>query len=542
MDYSRLVESLKKEGTNRICFDCGVVGTTYASLNFGTFVCSQCAGILRGLNFKVKAFGISIFTLDEYEFLQKNGNDKARKVWLGSFNPYKDEKPNPKKYDTVKKHIINKYKLKKYYKESKGIHFINNSIEEDIKDPLDFVNKCRIKNIDIGPSWIKKKNLVNNIEEEFDFSNNNNNRNNNSNSKNNNINQNRNVDLLGGLLEVNDGNNNNMNNNQIKDKEQKMNINDLLEGLNFNNNNINTNANSINNNKNIINNTYIKEETSVKKDNNLGFNFTHFGNNISNNNNNKDEVLPRGQEQKLENDNLGFDFGDERNNKAVNNNSIFDTDKNNINNNIINNNLNNENILDLAFNSSNNKNEKKENKSEDNNFGFSFDSSNNKEKGKNIKSDLGFFSQSEQTNNFNGGIDFFENNNKNNQQNNFGFVFEQQKHNNNAGGVVNDNLGFDFGQQEQKSNNNNNILDSNYNNKLGLDFNFDKKNEEIKEEPKNINSLFEDPNSEKINKMKKIQEMKRSNDYQNLTIALDNQNQMDKINQGNFDFTSIMNK
>ena len=141
MDYSRLVESLKKEGSNRICFDCGVVGTTYASLNFGTFVCSQCAGILRGLNFKVKAFGISIFTLDEYEFLQKNGNDKARNVWLGLYDPYKDEKPNPKKYDQVKQHIYKKYKLKKYYKESKGIHFINKSIEDDIKDPLDFVNK-----------------------------------------------------------------------------------------------------------------------------------------------------------------------------------------------------------------------------------------------------------------------------------------------------------------------------------------------------------------------------------------------------------------
>ena len=109
MDYSRLVESLKKEGSNRICFDCGVVGTTYASLNFGTFVCSQCAGILRGLNFKVKAFGISIFTLDEYEFLQKNGNDKARNVWLGLYDPYKDEKPNPKKYDQVKQHIYKKY-------------------------------------------------------------------------------------------------------------------------------------------------------------------------------------------------------------------------------------------------------------------------------------------------------------------------------------------------------------------------------------------------------------------------------------------------
>ena len=182
MDYSRVVESLKKEGSNRICFDCGVVGTTYASLNFGTFVCSQCAGILRGLNFKVKPFGISIFTLSEYEFLQKNGNDNARKVWMGCFDPYRDKMPNPKKYDQVKQHIIKKYKQKKYYKESKGIHFINKSIEEDINDPLDFVDKCKIKNLDsISPSWTKRDIT----DEGFDFSNSN--TNSNTNISNNNI-------------------------------------------------------------------------------------------------------------------------------------------------------------------------------------------------------------------------------------------------------------------------------------------------------------------------------------------------------------------
>ena len=97
MDYSKLVESLKKQEANRKCFDCGVVGTTYASLNFGTFVCSQCAGILRGLNYKVKPLGISIFTLNEYEILHKNGNENAKHIWLALYDPYKHEKPNPKK-------------------------------------------------------------------------------------------------------------------------------------------------------------------------------------------------------------------------------------------------------------------------------------------------------------------------------------------------------------------------------------------------------------------------------------------------------------
>ena len=119
MDYSKLVESLKKQDANRKCFDCGVVGTTYASLNFGTFVCSQCAGILRGLNFKVKPLGISIFTLNEYEILQKNGNEKAKYIWMGLFDPYKHEKPDPKNYNDVKKHLIKKYKEKQFFRESK---------------------------------------------------------------------------------------------------------------------------------------------------------------------------------------------------------------------------------------------------------------------------------------------------------------------------------------------------------------------------------------------------------------------------------------
>ena len=74
---------------------------------------------LQRLNFRVKVFGKSIFTLGEYEFLQKNGNDKAKNVWLGSFNPYEDEKPNPKKYDNDKQHIINKYKFKNIIKNQK---------------------------------------------------------------------------------------------------------------------------------------------------------------------------------------------------------------------------------------------------------------------------------------------------------------------------------------------------------------------------------------------------------------------------------------
>ena len=485
MDYSKLVESLKKQEANRKCFDCGVVGTTYASLNFGTFVCSQCAGILRGLNYKVKPLGISIFTLNEYEILHKNGNENARNIWMGLYDPYMHEKPNPKNYNDVKQHLIRKYKEKKFFRESKGIHFINKSIEQDIKDPLEFINKCKVKNIDLGPLWTKKK-------EEPNKNTNNNNENKNSNENNNN---NKNIDLLGGLLEI-DQNKNNNENQKIND------INDLLGGLHFETDKkIEKLNNMINNSNN--ENPFI----NAKKENDLGFDFSSFNNNQNNNNLQKKE--------EIKDENFGFDFGGD--DTDINN---AKGDKNN-------------NILEFNFENDNQKNEIT---NDFLNFDFSSNNNNNNQNQNiniNNKNNNDLINFNRENNDI---IDFnLENNNQNmNNQNNIKF---------------DDNLGFDFGSQsqtqkndeemkdtniQQKNNNNN----DNINNNLNFNFEFEKeKNEQNINEPKNINSIFEDPENEKINEMKKKQEMKRNDNFQNLTIALDNQNQIDKINRGNFDFS-----
>ena len=486
MDYSKLVESLKKQEANRKCFDCGVVGTTYASLNFGTFVCSQCAGILRGLNYKVKPLGISIFTLNEYEILHKNGNENARNIWMGLYDPYMHEKPNPKNYNDVKQHLIRKYKEKKFFRESKGIHFINKSIEQDIKDPLEFINKCKVKNIDLGPLWTKKK-------EEPNKNTNNNNQNKNSNENNNN---NKNIDLLGGLLEI-DQNKNNNENQKIND------INDLLGGLHFETDKkIEKLNNMINNSNN--ENPFI----NAKKENDLGFDFSSFNNNNQSNNNLQ-------KKEEIKDENFGFDFGGD--NTDINN---AKGDKNN-------------NILEFNFENDNQKNEIT---NDFLNFDFSSNNNNNNQNQNiniNNKNNNDLINFNRENNDI---IDFnLENNNQNmNNQNNIKF---------------DDNLGFDFGSQsltqkkgeemkdiniEQKNNNNN----DNINNNLNFNFEFEKeKNEQNINEPKNINSIFEDPETGKINEMKKKQEMKRNDNFQNLTIALDNQNQIDKINLGNFDFS-----
>ena len=101
---SRL-EQIKKRGANKTCFDCGEKGTTYAAMNFGTFVCSRCAGLLRELNFKVKGTGVSIFTEKEVDLLDTVGNENARKTWMGKFDEDRDKMPNPKNSDEVKRHL-----------------------------------------------------------------------------------------------------------------------------------------------------------------------------------------------------------------------------------------------------------------------------------------------------------------------------------------------------------------------------------------------------------------------------------------------------
>ena len=117
-DYSKKIELFKKKGNNSKCFECNQKGTTYICISFGTFVCSECAGVLSNLNYKVKGLGVATFNKNEYEFIIKNGNDKAKLKWLANFNN-KDKYPNNKDYEDIRKFIINKYQYKKYAKEDK---------------------------------------------------------------------------------------------------------------------------------------------------------------------------------------------------------------------------------------------------------------------------------------------------------------------------------------------------------------------------------------------------------------------------------------
>ncbi|XP_035909667.1 uncharacterized protein DDB_G0283357 isoform X1 [Anopheles stephensi] len=100
-------------GGNKECFDCGQKGPTYINMTIGSFVCTSCSGILRGLTppHRVKSISMATFTQEEIEFLKQNGNDNCSRTWLGLWDPKRAIKQEHRDF------MIDKYERKRYYLE-----------------------------------------------------------------------------------------------------------------------------------------------------------------------------------------------------------------------------------------------------------------------------------------------------------------------------------------------------------------------------------------------------------------------------------------
>ncbi|XP_032583495.1 arf-GAP domain and FG repeat-containing protein 1 isoform X1 [Drosophila sechellia] len=101
-------------GGNRQCFDCGQKGPTYVNMTIGSFVCTRCSGVLRGLTppHRVKSISMATFTQDEIDFLRSHGNELCAKTWLGLWDP-KRAVHQQEQRDLM----IDKYERKRYYLE-----------------------------------------------------------------------------------------------------------------------------------------------------------------------------------------------------------------------------------------------------------------------------------------------------------------------------------------------------------------------------------------------------------------------------------------
>ncbi|CAK1602822.1 unnamed protein product [Parnassius mnemosyne] len=102
---------------NKYCLDCNQRGPTYVNTTIGSFVCSKCSGMLRGLTppHRVKSISMATFTPEEIEFIKARGNDYCRRVWLGL---YDGESVNFTDEQSVKDFMSDKYEKKRFYLES----------------------------------------------------------------------------------------------------------------------------------------------------------------------------------------------------------------------------------------------------------------------------------------------------------------------------------------------------------------------------------------------------------------------------------------
>ncbi|GBG26418.1 Arf-GAP with GTPase, ANK repeat and PH domain-containing protein 2 [Hondaea fermentalgiana] len=110
----------RKSKANKLCFECGERGPSYICLNFNTFVCTSCSGILREFSYRVKGISMSTFTDEEMQSIRNGGNAIARKIWLAKYKEKDFPEPTPGQRDRIRKFIMYKYQDRRWCKSSGG--------------------------------------------------------------------------------------------------------------------------------------------------------------------------------------------------------------------------------------------------------------------------------------------------------------------------------------------------------------------------------------------------------------------------------------
>ncbi|KAF7656485.1 hypothetical protein LDENG_00040100 [Lucifuga dentata] len=115
--HLKMLREMTSLPPNRKCFDCDQRGPTYANMTVGSFVCTSCSGILRGLNppHRVKSISMTTFTQQEIDFLQKHGNEVCKQIWLGLHDDRTASVPDFREPQKVKEFLQDKYEKKRWY-------------------------------------------------------------------------------------------------------------------------------------------------------------------------------------------------------------------------------------------------------------------------------------------------------------------------------------------------------------------------------------------------------------------------------------------
>ncbi|CAL7947204.1 unnamed protein product [Xylocopa violacea] len=113
----KILRELVSQPGNKECFDCHQRGPTYVNMTIGSFVCTSCSGMLRGLTppHRVKSISMATFTQEEIDFIKERGNEYCRRIWLGLMNPNSSHTLDTKDEQKMKDLMSAKYELKRYY-------------------------------------------------------------------------------------------------------------------------------------------------------------------------------------------------------------------------------------------------------------------------------------------------------------------------------------------------------------------------------------------------------------------------------------------
>ncbi|KAK2847063.1 hypothetical protein Q5P01_010062 [Channa striata] len=115
--HLKMLREMTSLPPNRKCFDCDQRGPTYANMTVGSFVCTSCSGILRGVNppHRVKSISMTTFTQQEIEFLQRHGNEVCKQIWLGLYDDRTSSVPDFREPQKVKEFLQEKYEKRRWY-------------------------------------------------------------------------------------------------------------------------------------------------------------------------------------------------------------------------------------------------------------------------------------------------------------------------------------------------------------------------------------------------------------------------------------------
>lgn len=143
--YIQMIRELASLPTNKQCFDCNSKGPTYVDVTVGSFVCTACSGLLRGLNppHRVKSINMSTFTQDEVEFMKTHGNQLNKMVYLGLYDANAGFSPDPKDTERFKEFLSQKYERKRWYVEP--TEAMKQKIKADTEASLDKNNATSSK-------------------------------------------------------------------------------------------------------------------------------------------------------------------------------------------------------------------------------------------------------------------------------------------------------------------------------------------------------------------------------------------------------------